>query len=120
MSKHMQAFRKPRSIPLLTTAALLAALQMHPQTHALWALAGSTHRHLHLLVLSRPEEREGGATAVRLILQVGINPITEVGEPSQQIFRWTKAPRGHTPTTSCSGEADNEIGILANRLIGVV
>ncbi|MCS6930517.1 MAG: hypothetical protein NZM43_13600, partial [Saprospiraceae bacterium] len=101
------------------TPAQVVAFYDTVKAIAVQAIGGSTNRRLHVLSLSNPEEREGGGVAVRVMLQVGINPVTEVGEPSQQITRWTKAPIGHTHPTPCDGEADNEIGRLANAFIGV-
>ncbi len=85
---------------------------------AVQALSSSTHRHLHVLVLSNPEEQEGGTTVVRLMLQVGINPLEEPDNAPLQTTRWAKAPKGYTHPTPCDGAADNVIGARVNQLIG--
>jgi hypothetical protein len=101
------------------TPAQVVAFYDAVKALAIQALAGSTNRRLHVLSLSNPQEREGGTTVVRLMLQVGVNPIEEPDNSALQNTRWAAAPKGYTHPTPCDGAADDEVGRLANILIGV-
>lgn len=100
------------------TPAQIVAFYDAVKAIAVQALAGSTHRRLHLLALSNPEEREGNSTVVHVMLQVGINPLEEPDNTPLQTTRWAAEPKGHTHPTPCSGAADNVIGARVNQRIG--
>jgi hypothetical protein len=100
------------------TPAQVVAFYDAVKALAIQALAGSTNRRLHVLSLSNPQEREGGTTVVRLMLQVGVNPIEEPDNSALQNTRWAAAPKGYTHPTPCHGAADDVIGARANQRIG--
>ncbi|MCS6930212.1 MAG: hypothetical protein NZM43_12055 [Saprospiraceae bacterium] len=86
------------------------------------ALAGSGVRKLNVLALTNPVVTDTG-TAVWVIMQVGINPMSNyvpgaVFEGLEDV-RWAPATEGFTQPTSCSGAANVLIGSEVNRRLAV-
>ncbi len=100
------------------TPSQVVAFYDNVKSLAIQAVGSGANRKMHFLSLSNRYENEGN-TVVRALIHVGVNPIEELEELSEDLVRWAAAPKGHTPVTPCTGAADDTIGSRVNGFLGV-
>ncbi len=81
-------------------------------------LDAGPNRTLRLLSLGTPT-LVGSEYQVEILIMTGINKLTSLPTAPPDDTRWTLAPLGFTPITTCAGSANSIIGAFANGEIGV-